>query len=51
LGAADFLEFLGAFLILTIINMGIRIYILPVYKFCQEFLEEKIEHFIKNYKK
>jgi hypothetical protein len=51
LGAITFVEFLGAFYIIELVSMAFRLYVMPFWKFTQEYLEEKIDHLLKLYKK
>jgi len=43
LGAANFIEFLGAYYIIEVISMIFRLYIVPLWKYYQEILEKKAE--------
>ena len=49
LGATDFVEFMAAFFICTTIGMSFRLYIMPIWKFAQENIEESIKVFKKMY--
>ena len=51
LGAITFIEFLGAYYIIELVSMVFRLYVMPFWKFIQEYLEEKIKHLLKLYKK
>ena len=43
LGSSDFVEFLGAFFITTILAMDFRLYVLPLWKYVQAFVEQKVK--------
>ena len=54
LGAADFLEFLGAFFIVTLISMNFRLYVVPTFKTVLEHSVEyieKVKKFLKHKKR
>ena len=51
LGAADFLEFLGAFFIVTIVSMCFRLYVHSLWVYIQETSEELSEKLTKYWHK